>query len=174
MFFAKFVCICRKTNAWAQWQAHTTQKVPPQKSSLLRQTLFATVFSEMSMESQVFLDIDTYSTATILNKRDDSVLCLTFPTWLYFRVFLYHHRYSAVILETCRVPTVCRHSIWFTSLLMTAITLSSAFVKQSGWDPWMGQTTLLPTFGGISIGFITTCGITGSKNICILIFEGYC
>lgn len=147
MFLAKFVCICWKTNAWAQWQAHTIQKVTPQKSSLLRQTLLATVFSEMFMDSQVFLDIYTYSTATILNKCDDSILCLTFPTWLYFSIFPYHHRNSSVILETCRVSTVWGHSIWFTSLLMMAITLSPALVKQSGWDPWMGKWHFYPHLG---------------------------
>lgn len=58
----------------------------------------------------------------------------------------YQHRYGFIILEMCRLSTACSHPICLTILLTMAITLSPGFLKQSGWDPRMGQMTHLPVW----------------------------
>lgn len=99
-------------------------------------------------------------------KGDVSVLCLTFPVWLLFGIFRYEHRYSYIVPETCRVSPGCRH--WAAILLMTTLCC-----LQTSEIPRLGQRMLFSTFRNVSLGFMTTHGIAGSKKIPVFIYEGY-
>lgn len=109
------------------------------------------------------------TTSTILNKWDDSVLCLRFSAW--------DLPLSAQIQLHCSGDR--RRICWMQALNLVSqspdddIMLCPDFGKQSGCSPRMGQTMFCPPFRSVTVGFIPTRGIAGSKKTCIVIYEGY-